>query len=378
MIVTVVCDVLGAENNGTTIAAMNLIRSLRARGHTVRVVCPDESRRGREGVWVVPAVNFGPLNGYVRHNGVTIGRGDRSILREAIADADIVHLMIPFSLSRAALRCAKECGKPVSAGFHCQAENITSHLFLMNSGLASRAAYRAMYRLIYRHVDAIHYPTQFIRDVFEAEVGPTPGYVISNGVNSRFVPGTDERPEAWKDRFVILSTGRYSREKSQEVLIEAVRRCRHEGEIQLVLAGAGPLESALRKAGSALTHPPELRFFSREELLRVIHSADLYVHAAEIEIESIACLEAISCGLVPVIADSPRSATRAFALEEGNLFRCNDPQALAERIDWWIEHPEERRRSSQAYRGFTRQFEQEKCMDAMERMLLETAGRVSA
>jgi hypothetical protein len=69
MIVTVVCDVLGAENNGTTIAAMNLIRSLRARGHTVRVVCPDESRRGREGVWVVPAVNFGPLNGYVRHNG---------------------------------------------------------------------------------------------------------------------------------------------------------------------------------------------------------------------------------------------------------------------------------------------------------------------
>ena len=29
MIVTVVCDVLGKENNGTTIAAMNLIRFLK-------------------------------------------------------------------------------------------------------------------------------------------------------------------------------------------------------------------------------------------------------------------------------------------------------------------------------------------------------------
>ena len=31
MIITVVCDVLGKENNGTAIAAMNLIRSLKAR-----------------------------------------------------------------------------------------------------------------------------------------------------------------------------------------------------------------------------------------------------------------------------------------------------------------------------------------------------------
>lgn len=35
MIVAVICDVLGEENNGTTIAAMNLIRTLRAKGHQV-------------------------------------------------------------------------------------------------------------------------------------------------------------------------------------------------------------------------------------------------------------------------------------------------------------------------------------------------------
>ena len=39
MTITVVCDVLGEENNGTTIAAMNLIRSLKAKAE-VRVICP--------------------------------------------------------------------------------------------------------------------------------------------------------------------------------------------------------------------------------------------------------------------------------------------------------------------------------------------------
>ena len=74
MRIVVVCDVLGAENNGTTVAAMNLIRSLRAKGHEVRVVCPDQTREGEEGYYIIPTVSFGPLNGYVRKNGVTIAR----------------------------------------------------------------------------------------------------------------------------------------------------------------------------------------------------------------------------------------------------------------------------------------------------------------
>ena len=37
MTITIVCDILGEEINGTTIACMNLIRYLRAQGHTVRV-----------------------------------------------------------------------------------------------------------------------------------------------------------------------------------------------------------------------------------------------------------------------------------------------------------------------------------------------------
>lgn len=68
----------------------------------------------------------------------------------------------------------------------------------------------------------------------------------------------------------------------------------------------------------------EISFFTRQELLNLLRCADLYCHPAEVEIESIACLEAIACGLVPVIADSPKSAAKAFALDDKSLFKNKD------------------------------------------------------
>lgn len=60
-------------------------------------------------------------------------------------------------------------------------------------------------------------------------------------------------------------------------------------------------------------------------------------------------MEAFACGLVPVIADSPRSATPQFALDERSLFPAGDAAALAKRIDYWIEHPEERKEMEHRY-----------------------------
>ena len=374
MTLTVVCDVLGRENNGTTIAAMNLIRSMRAKGHTVRVVCPDEFRRGEEDCYVVPKLDLGPLNGYLQKNGVMLARTDKRVLREALEGADAMHIITPFRLSRMAVRMANEMGLPITAGFHCQAENFTNHIFLMNAGAANKLLYKFFYRSIYSRVDCIHYPTEFICRVFGSETGcTTPHRVISNGVNRRFRPMEAERPEALKGKFVILFTGRYSKEKSHKVLIDAVDLSAHRDEIQLIFAGCGPQEEKLKKRSQKLPNAPIFRFFSREEMVNVINYSDLYVHPAEIEIEAIACLEAISCGLVPVISDSPRSATRYFARDRMNLFKCNDPHDLAAKIDWWMEHPKELAETSMSYRGYSQRFDFDHCMDEMERMILENA-----
>ena len=76
MKITVICDVLGEENNGATHAAMNFINSLQSKGHDVTIVCPDQDKKGQENYFVCPARSFGPLNGYVRKVGVTIAKAD--------------------------------------------------------------------------------------------------------------------------------------------------------------------------------------------------------------------------------------------------------------------------------------------------------------
>lgn len=376
MIITVVCDVLGVANNGTTIAAINLISSLKEKGHTVRVVCPDEDKCGLEGYYISPVFNFGVLNGYIKKNGVSLAKADREQLRQAITGADVVHIQAPFSLGRAAADIALELGVPITASFHAQAENITAHLFLKNFRALSRLVYRIFNKRLYRKVDAVHYPTAFIRDTFQSAVGPTNAYVISNGVRADFKRRPCERPDFLpKGKKVVVFTGRYSREKCHRVLIDAVSMCRHRGDVALVFAGAGPLEKSLRRySAKRLDVMPVFRFFSRDEMVALLNNADLYVHPAEIEIEAISCLEAVSCGLVPVISDSDRSATRAFALDGLNLFRCGDARELADRIDFWLDNPELKRERSERYADYSRQFDFERCMDEMERMLLDAAS----
>ena len=374
MKIAVICDVLGQENNGTSIAAMNLIRTLQQKGHAVWVVCPDEKRAGTPGFYIAPKYNFGPFNHYVEKNGVAPARLDMEVLERAIHDVDIIHVMLPFALGKAAARYAHDHGIPLTAGFHCQAENLTGHLLLKDFRPVNRITYQIFYRRLYQYCDCIHYPTQFICDTFEAVVGKTKHRIISNGVSQDFVPCPVQRPKALQDRFVVLFTGRYSREKSHRVLIDAVAKSRHRDEIQLIFAGTGPRELYLRRYAAHRKIPmPIMQFYARKDLVNIVNCADLYVHPAEIEIEAISCLEAIACGRVPLIADSPRSATRYFALTEQNLFRYNHPEDLAEKIDWWLEHPEEREACSRQYLGYAKQFDYTLCMDKMEQMLLDTA-----
>lgn len=378
MRIAVSCDVLGEENNGTSIAAMNFIRSLKSRGHEVRILCCDQNRKGQEGYYIVPVRNFGIFNGYVARNGVALAKPDRHIIEEALNGVDIVHIMLPFSLGQATARAAKKMGIPVSGGFHTQAENFTSHVFMKDVNLINWVTYHYFYRRLYCLCDCIHYPTRFIRNIFEKIVGRTNGYVISNGVNKIFVRKKVEKPKQLQDRFVILFTGRYSKEKSHKVLIDAVKKSKYADRIQLIFAGDGPLKSKLiNYARKNLKIQPIFKLFPRDELVNIINYADLYVHPAEIEIEAIACLEAIACGKVPVIANSKRCATKAFALGRYNLFENRNSNDLADKIDYWMEHPKEKAKCSEQYHGYAKEFDQDQCMDLMEAMLSVTIDNYS-
>ena len=214
----------------------------------------------------------------------------------------------------------------------------------------------------------IHCPSNMIANQLRQHGYTARLHVISNGISPEYIYGKREKEPWMQGLFNVLMVGRYAGEKRQDELIDACAKSRHAREIQVILAGKGPLEKKYRRLAEKLPNPIVMEFYEPARLLEILHMADLYVHTSDAEIEAMSCMEAFACGLVPVIADSPRSATPQFALDERSLFPAGDTDALAQRIDWWIEHPEERQAMERRYAEHARQYSLEESIRQTEEM----------
>lgn len=366
MKIALVTDVYGETNNGTCITARRLVEGMKARGHEVTVISPyacDEP-----GYVTLKKRQFPVFQHYIESNGVSFAQPDEELLRRGMEGCDVVHFLMPFKVCQVGRRIAEEMGIAYTTAFHCQPENITGHIFMLHAGFANRMIYRRFWRTFYRQTHFVHCPSQFIADQLTENGYDLDKRVISNGVVPTFHHKEVERPAELRDRICILFVGRYSPEKRHDLLIDAVKESRYADRIQLIFAGNGPKKAKIQKQGSTLPHPPIMNLYAAEDLCNLINTCDLYVHPSDAEIEAISCIEAFTCGLVPVISDSDKSATNQFALTERNLFHQGDPHSLAKQIDYWIEHPEEKAAMSARYQEYAHQFAIESCMDQMENM----------
>lgn len=351
-------------NNGTTMTAYRLAGALKKRGHEVHVV---SSGKLVEKGYCVKSKRYPIASFFADKEGYGFSQADSTVFRQAFAGADIVHFLLPFHFERRALKAACKMGIPCTAAFHLQPENITYVIHTPWEWL-SRSIYKYFNLVFYRHFSHIHCPSEFIADRLRENGYRQKLHIISNGVDKDFVPARINRGDGI---FRILMTGRLSPEKRQNILLSAVKKSKYAERIQLYLAGKGPCAAALIRQGSSLKNNPVINFYSKSDLLRLIHSCDLYVHASYIEIEAIACIEAFACGLVPVICDSPKSATTKFALDKHCLFKPDDSSDLAQKIDFWIEHPKFKDYMSGQYAKFASQFKISACAAKIEQMFLD-------
>ena len=365
MIIVFVMDSYDVSKNGTTMTARRFAEYLRLQGHTVRVVSTGIPEPDK---YLVPVRRIPIVNYFSTKQSFTFAKPDDRVLRRALQGADVAHLFLPLALEKHALRIARELGVPCCAAFHLQPENITYNIRLGHFKWLNDRIYGLFLRSFYRNFSHIHCPSNFIAQQLRQHGYQAKLHVISNGITADFYP---EHKQTADGLFHILMTGRLSPEKRQDLLIDAVLHSAHREKIQLHFAGTGPREKALRRRGSKLPHPPTFGFYKKAQLIKLMHHCDLYVHAADAEIEAIACLEAVACGLVPVISDSKQSATSQFALDGRGTFRAGDAKDLAKKIDYWIEHPAERGQASKDYALSAQDYRIEQCVHAAERMFLE-------
>ncbi|MGW1469040.1 glycosyltransferase family 4 protein [Streptomyces sp. NPDC002308] len=157
--------------------------------------------------------------------------------------------------------------------------------------------------------------------------------VIHNGIDlDRYRPaGLEERAAARTALGLpagpplLVCVGRLSRQKGQDVLLEAWRAMR-PGAGRLALVGSGPEEARLREAA-----PADVLFAGAAEDVRPwIHAADVVVLPSRWEGMALAPLEAMACGRPVVMTDV---AGARESLPPGQDAHClvppDDPAALA-------------------------------------------------
>ncbi|MDL0081483.1 glycosyltransferase [Helicobacter sp. XJK30-2] len=345
MIIVLVVDSFADKSNGTSMTAARFASALEKRGHSVRVVAPFVQGSG---FYPVKERYIPLVTEIAKAQHMVFGKPDVKVLEQAFLGADIVHLFLPFRLEQVAVQVAKKMGVPYMAAFHLQPEHITYNIGLQKFALLNRFIFWLFKRRFYRHIAHIHCPSQLIKDELERAGYGGKKYVISNGFDPKFKPADPSSTPL--DKLIhITMVGRYSKEKRQDLIIKAIAQNPYKDKIKLHLLGVGPLESTLKKQAKILPNAVDFRFLPLEELIKVLHQSTLYIHAAEVEGEAIAALEAISCGIVPIIADSKVSATRQFALDSRSLFRAGDASDLSEKITYWIERTQERDQASKLY-----------------------------
>jgi glycosyltransferase involved in cell wall biosynthesis len=343
-----VADSLHSHSGGGILSGEFVVARLR-RDHDVVTVAAD-------GDDVLPAFDL-PFRA-MREMRFVMARPDRTVLARAFANVDVVHLQLPFWLSFAALEEARRLHRPVVAAFHVQPENALHNVGIHSAWLNERI-YRVLVDRFYNRVDAVICPTAFAAQKLRDHELTAPTAVVSNGVPpdvARAMATDPPKHGPRRGRFFILAVGRFAAEKRQDVIIEAVRRSRHRDEIRLALAGWGPLEAGLKRLASGLPNGAEIGFLSREALLEQYRTADLFVHAGEVELEGMSVLESMSAGLPALVADAPESAASKLALDDFT-FPAGDAAALAAKIDALIENPAQLDAAREPYRERARQFD---------------------
>lgn len=377
MKVLFVCNNIYTKGNGICTSARVTVKYLREHGVDACFLAGvNNNPKGTQPEFPLRRMKFPLFQPLIDANGFCFAVRDRKIIRQAVEWADVIHIEEPFRLQKDVIRVAKRLGKPVVGTFHLYPQNIFYEIpFLpfLKRKWANDILLKYWRDSYFNKLSHVQCPTNKVKEHLENYGFKSKLHVISNGIR---IPDTPvvAKPYPKDEPIRIISVGRFSQIKGQTVLLEAMKYSRNADRIQLIFAGKGTLKDYLEDMASqlvdtgVLTYPPRFAFYNRDGLKDIARNSYLYIHNAKLEVEGLGCSESLREGTVPVIAEGDLIATSDFALDERSRYPVGNAKALAAKIDWWIEHPEERDRMAQAYADKARDYDVNKSIDALVEM----------
>ena len=355
-----------AKGNGLSGSARRTVKKLIENGVEVKTLSglnPDPN--GPEPDFVLPDYHVPVFDKLVRKQGYSFSKSEEDIITKAVEWADIIHIEEPFAIQMATCRIAKKLGKPLVGTYHLHPENLFASIGLQKSKVFNQTTMKVWKHFVFDKCDIVQCPTENVRQRLERHHFKAELRVISNGLVREDLLTRKDKESAIKigrGKFNIITIGRYSNEKDLKTLLLAMKYSKFRDDIQLIFAGRGPQKKKLRHLAYKLVekgiikNPPIFGFYSLDELQKISLSVDLYIHCAFIEVEGLSCMEAIQIGIVPIIAEGRYTATSQFALSGMSKFKERNPRDLANKIDYWLAHPIERKAEAKKYVGMADRY----------------------
>lgn len=305
-------DTYPPQVNGVSVVTALGVAGLRARGWRVAVVTPRYPPHPSRGV--KQFVNdFGapdlqvelPSAPFPPYPDIRLAAPAYWRIAETIREfrPDVVHCATEFMIGRLGQIAARRAGVALVSSYHTDFSRYTE-------------AYGAprLRKIVSDYIARFHgrslrtyTPSQMARADLLA-LGVRDVEVWGRTVDTRIFRPDRRDPilrglNGWERKFVVLHVGRLAAEKGVHRILEAFRIARDllpAGSLQLVIAGGGPEEPALRRAA-----PPDVTFLGildhKRDLPKLYASADAFVLTSLTETLGLVVLEAMASG-IPVIA----------------------------------------------------------------------------
>jgi len=362
-----------SQGNGLDESARRTVQALREAGQEVRVLSGKnmEEPDGPQPEYRMENFHFPLMQPMLDSFGYQYADWHSPKIEEAVRWADVVHLEETFFLHHAAMNWAKKLGKPITGTYHVHPENIVQNCLGFPGGaLVCQILYRYWCRVFYDNYTFLQCPTENVRQRLLRHHVKADCFTLSNGVISDKCIRPMTPPDNYFDEnrpLDLIYIGRTAVEKDQPTLYKAIRLSKYAKRIRLHIAGRGPkLEPYTRMAEKlyeegVVGYKPTVGFYNRDELRQLAANADLAVHCAYIEVEGMSITEAMQQAVVPVIATARYSGTDTYALDDRSKFPAKNAKVLAERIDYWFDHPQERWEMGFKYADSMKQYEIASC-----------------
>ena len=342
------------QGNGLDESARRTVKALSDAGQDVRVLSGKnlEDPNGPHADYEMENFDFPLVQPMLSSFGYHFAKWKGPQIEAAVRWADVIHMEETFFLHHAAMNWAKKLGKPMVGTYHVHPENIIFNTLGFRGGfLTCQILYRYWCRVFYDNYKYLQCPTENVRERLVRHRVKANCFTLSNGV----IPDKCIRPLTPPENYFdenrpldLIYIGRTAIEKDQPTLYKAIRLSKYAKRIRLHIAGRGPkLEPYTRMAeklyeDGVVGYKPTVGFYNRDELRKLAAKADLAVHCAFVEVEGMSITEALQQAVVPVIATARYSGTDTYALDSCSKFPAGDAHALAQRIDYWFDHPQER------------------------------------